>query len=301
VYGKSISTSGSGVVGLKQSASTMSSAGFWTPAVLGTTNTGNGVIGNASANSADGVIGMTSGSGANGVVGTATGANSRGVNGSSSYTSTTGVYGYVSGPTSHAVEGYASNPSSWAGYFTGNGGGVYISVPAGYIGLNVVGGTKNAVVATDSGAKLMYSEESTQVWFSDYGFGKLDKGALVVKIDPLFAQTVILTESYHVFVQSYGDADLYVSNRTPTSFEVHLRGSGDAGVEFSYRIVAMRQGYETARLGAAPWADSDPNLYPQGQTTQTPASPDRGGNGNGTIVPVPAFSDPTLRQSPGAP
>jgi hypothetical protein len=55
---------------------------------------------------------------------------------------------------------------------------------------------------------------------------------------------------------------VYVSDRTPQSFEVHLR-DGDPSVEFSYRLVAKRLGFEDNRLEPAPWADADPNLYPE--------------------------------------
>ena len=151
--------------------------------------------------------------------------------------------------------------SGWLGYFSGMGKGVYISVPEGNEGLNVASGTKNAVVATNDGARLLYTEESSQVWFTDYGFGKLKNGVAKVWIDPLFAQTVNLNEPYHVFVQSYGDSNLYVTNRTRTGFEVRAR-EGNSDVEFSYRLVAKRRGYESNRLERAEWADKDTNLYP---------------------------------------
>ena len=38
---------------------------------------------------------------------------------------------------------------------------------------------------------------------------------------------------------------------------------GDGNVEFSYRLMAKRLGYESAMLERAPWADDDPNLYPE--------------------------------------
>lgn len=144
---------------------------------------------------------------------------------------------------------------------TNSGRGLLISVPSGNEGLNVASGTKNAVVATTNGARLLYTEESTQVWFTDYGFGKLKNGIAAVTIDPLFAQTVNLNEPYHVFVQAYGDSNLYVTNRTRTGFEVRGRES-NSDVEFSYRLVAKRLGYEGKRLEHAEWADTDVNLYP---------------------------------------
>ena len=148
---------------------------------------------------------------------------------------------------------------------------MFISSPGGTTGLTVSGGSKNAVVATSEGARLLYTEESSAVWFTDYGFGRLTDGSAFITIDPLFAETVNLDEPYHVFVQAYGDAELYVSQRTPLGFEVRLR-AGDPGVEFSYRLVATRRGYEDTRLERAPWADDDPNLYPA-----QPAAPEKGG------------------------
>lgn len=111
------------------------------------------------------------------------------------------------------------------------------------------------------GARSLYCEEASEVWFVDYGFARLDGGLTVVTIDPVFAQAVNLTEPYHVFIQAYGAADLYVSSRSEDAFEVQLR-EGDPAVEFSYRLVAKRLGFEDARLARAPWADSDPNLFP---------------------------------------
>jgi len=173
-----------------------------------------------------------------------------------------GVIGITKANSGWAVFGQDQSPSGgWAGRFIStNGNGVYISAPN--AGLNVAVGTKNAVVRTDDGSHLMYSEESTQVWFSDYGFGQLKNGTAVISIDPLYAQTVNLNEPYHVFLQPYGDVDLYVTNRSDKDFIVHMR-DGDADAEFSYRIVALRLDHEDARMEPAPWADNDPNLYPE--------------------------------------
>ncbi len=155
--------------------------------------------------------------------------------------------------------------SGFAGSFVGTGSsskGVNISAASGQVGLQVVSGTKNAVVGTSIGARLLYTEEATEVWFADYGFGRLQNGQAVIAIDPTFAETVNLNISYHVFIQAYGNADLYVSRRGSGAFTVQLR-DGDANAEFSYRLVAKRRDYERARLERAPWSDDDPNLYPE--------------------------------------
>ena len=173
------------------------------------------------------------------------------------------MIGITKASNGFAVIGNNQSSSGWAGYFSSQNGadGVYVSSNGTY-GLLVSGGTKNAVVRTDDGSRLLYSEESSEVWFTDYGFGRLQDGLADINIDPIYAQTVNLEAPYHVFVQVYGDAEVYVSERTTEGFVVRLRG-GDPSAEFSYRVVAKRLGFEDDRLERMPWADNDPNLYPE--------------------------------------
>lgn len=229
VYGANLQTGqGTGVAGFADGYNPVDQTTFWVPA--GQFGGDNGVVAISKADGGRGVIGWNK--------------------------ATVGAY-------SVGVQGRTDSPDGWSGYFLSiAGNGVYVSTPAGKIGLTVLGGSKNAAVATEDGARLLYSEEATEVWFADYGFGKLEDGKAVIVIDPVFAQTVNLSEPYHVFVQAYGDAELYVSARTATSFEVHAR-EGDGAVEFSYRIVAKRLGFEDARLERAPFGDNDPNLFPE--------------------------------------
>jgi hypothetical protein len=159
----------------------------------------------------------------------------------------------------YPVVAVTNNGGGFAGAFvttTATGKGVLIETKGG-AGLQVVGGSKNAVVRTPSGAKALYTEESTEVWFTDYGFDKLVNGRGRILFDPSFAQTINADESYHVFVQPYGRAELYVAERTPLGFTVALK-DGDPNAEFSYRIVAKRLGFEGKRLEAAPWVDRLP-------------------------------------------
>jgi hypothetical protein len=113
-------------------------------------------------------------------------------------------------------------------------------------------GTKSAAVPLASGAMVkVFSTESPEVWFEDYGFGQLSGGAGTVIIDSAFAETVSL-HGYHVFVTPKGDCHgLYITNETDNSFEVRELGGGQSSVEFDYRVVAHRKGYETTRLPAA--------------------------------------------------
>lgn len=173
--------------------------------------------------------------------------------------SVVGWHGAPSGTGNYGLYARSESPDSWAAYIYGTGPGVYIRSAPGEIGLRVgngdlvVDGTKSSVAATDQGDRLLYAEESTELWFSDYGFGQLVDGAAAVALDPLFAQTVDLEQPYHVFVQPYGNAELYVTGRTAAGFQVRSR-AGDPDVEFSYRIVAHRAGYGSERLERAPAA-----------------------------------------------
>lgn len=184
-----------------------------------------------------------------------------------------GLASATSGET-YAVVGENASPAGWAAAFNSAGNGVWIGTARGReaLGVNlgnvvvdegnlVVGGTKSAVVDTQDGRRLLYAEESAEVWFTDYGFGNLVQGTAQIVIDPIFAQTVNLTEPYHVFVQVYGDADVFVTNRTAAGFDVRLR-EGDPSVEFSYRIVAKRMGFEDQRLEPALWAGNQSPLQP---------------------------------------
>ena len=171
-----------------------------------------------------------------------------------------GVYGINSAPTGPGVgvEGRNVSADGWAGYFSSASNGVTILAASGSTGLVVYGGSKSAAVPTSDGDRLLYNEEATEVLFSDYGFGQLENGYARVEIDPTFAETVNLSLPYHVFLQVYGDAELYISNRTPTSFEVWAAESAnDVNVEFSFRIVAKRIGFENERLEFAPWVTDD--------------------------------------------
>jgi hypothetical protein len=95
----------------------------------------------------------------------------------------------------------------------------------------------------------LYAVESPENWFEDYGGGTLANGSATVTLDPVFAQTVNTGTSYRVFVTPNGDCrGLYVTSKTPTSFEVHELGGGQANIDFDYRIIAKRKGYENIRL-----------------------------------------------------
>jgi hypothetical protein len=109
---------------------------------------------------------------------------------------------------------------------------------------------KTAVpVAGGSEQVEVYSVQSSENWFEDFGSGQLFNGSAKIAIDPKFAAIVNTGVQYHVFLTPSGNCKgLYVANRSATGFEVRELGDGGSSVEFDYRIVAKRSGHESERL-----------------------------------------------------
>jgi hypothetical protein len=126
-------------------------------------------------------------------------------------------------------------------------------------------GTKSAAVPLNNGhMAALYAVEAPENWFEDFGSGKLVGGVATVALDPAYAQTVNVNVSYHVFVTPKGDCEgLYVAKETPEGFEVHELRGGKSSVDFDYRIVARRKGYEAVRMADVTGQVSRPSLKAQ--------------------------------------
>jgi len=112
-------------------------------------------------------------------------------------------------------------------------------------------GSKSAVVPVDAGVRkvALYAVESPQNWFEDFGSGRLSNGETTIELEPTFAQTVNTANGYHVFLTPRGECEgLYVSNVNGNSFTVRELHHGVSNVEFDFRIIAPRKGYENIRL-----------------------------------------------------
>ena len=239
VYGVSSSTDGYGVYG-SATATTGTNYG-----VNGRSDSadGRGVLGYASATTGInyGVYGQSNSTDGRGVVGVASAATGStfGVYGLSGSTSGLGVYGVASATTgaNYGVYGYTSSPSGYGVYYAGGLAGT---------------GTKSAIVETqDYGWRALYAVESPQNWFEDFGQATLVAGEAIVSIEPIFAQTVNLEDTYHVFLTPRGDCGLYVAEQTATSFSVRALNGATCGIAFDYRIIAARLDYEDLRLKPA--------------------------------------------------
>ena len=232
--------------------------------VTGVSSTKNGVYGHTMAGSGFGVSGRNDSTGAWGFFG-----------GTSDY-HPTGVYGSgevgVVGNGLTGVAGRGSNDVYGLGVFgyAASGSGVQGMTSDGY-GLDCVGafrqqngkfeayptttqwGTnKPATVKTNSGTRVkLFTEEAAELFFNDYGDGKLTTGVAHIELDPLFLQTVTVDVPHpmKVFVQLEDDCKgVYVAHKTTTGFDVMELQGGTSNARFTYRVMCKRKYYEDERL-----------------------------------------------------
>jgi hypothetical protein len=152
--------------------------------------------------------------------------------------------GSIPGPN-NGVVGYSESGVGVVGITNSRSGlgGVFIG------GLVVQGGPKSAAVPHPDGShRLLYSMESPESWFEDFGRAKLDRGKAKVTLDPSFA-AVVRTDDYHVFLSPEGEnGGLYVSRRGRAGFEVRETQRGTSSLTFSFRVVARRKDIEAPRF-----------------------------------------------------
>jgi hypothetical protein len=257
-----------GVTGILSSATATTGEGYGVEGLTDSSGAAYGLVGVARATTGSpyGVHGFSLSPTGFGVVGeyvnqSATGAGLAG-NGA-------GVWGDTGTASGIGVLGSADN--GYAGYFRNNtfyapavevqnqyNGGLlfFADGPGGYCDFDGGGnanctGMFNTVVPVDGGKRKVGTSaiESPQDWFEDAGSASLVNGSAVVVLDPDFIQIVNSEVDYKVFPVPNGDCKgLYVTNKTPTSFEVRELGGGTSSIAFDYRIMALRKNYENVRF-----------------------------------------------------
>ncbi len=110
-------------------------------------------------------------------------------------------------------------------------------------------GAESSIVQTGGDHWVhLYSVQSPENWFEDFGSGQLVNGSAEIALEPLFAQTIV-SGDYRVFPVPNGECKgLYIAQKTASGFVVQELGGGQSNVLFDYRIVARRRGYENVRL-----------------------------------------------------
>jgi hypothetical protein len=195
-----------------------------------------------------GVLGQTGTAGMHsGVIGIAP--DSFGVSGGSNLIGVRGVTYSVSDQTGAGVLGYAQRGNAVAG-ITVSGTAGYFEGKVIVIGdFTVAKGAKSAAVPHPDGSyRRLYSLESPESFFEDFGRARLARGKAFVELDRDFA-ALVRRDDYHVFLTAEGEGrGLYVSRKGSTGFEVREQQGGDGTASFSYRVVARRKDIDGARL-----------------------------------------------------
>ena len=129
-----------------------------------------------------------------------------------------------------------------------------------------VAGTKPRLVDTDDyGKRFLYAYETPTPMFGDIGEGVVgEDGYAYISIDPTFAETVSTTQ-YQVFLQPYGEGDIYIKERKAGYFVV----KGTAGLAFGWEIKAKQRDYENYRLEKKIDDDNDEPAPNYGEMAQS--------------------------------
>jgi len=275
VYGYATSTTGPayGVVGRTDADEGVGVAG-WASSTSGATSGVEG-INDSTTDFSYGVFGFATGTsgyiiGIGGQTPSPVGVGAVGYNSASSGYSL-GVHGQADSPDGLGVWGYASTTSTsgvpigvlgqtessagWGVFSSGDmgaSGDLYVGdayIDDAYVENLYATVSKSALVSTDDyGWRALYAVESPENWFEDFGTGTLAGGFAEIMIEPIFGQTVNLTDEYHVFLTPLGDCPLFVASKAETSFAVQAMGGSSCNIDFDYRIVAKRLGHEDIRL-----------------------------------------------------
>lgn len=108
-----------------------------------------------------------------------------------------------------------------------------------------VTGSKNCLQATKNyGERLINAYETTECYYGDLGFGKINSdGECVVYIDDIFQECVNTNIQYHVFTQAYNGVINSIERHN-----THFIVKGAVGTEFSWEVKAKRINHENSRL-----------------------------------------------------
>lgn len=120
-----------------------------------------------------------------------------------------------------------------------------------FVNGSVSADVKNAVVTMSNGEKrLFYTTESPEVWFEDVGSGQLENGFAVVRIEPMYRETITVDKAnpLRVMVTLTDDCNGVYVRKFSDRFEVHELNGGRSNATFDYKIIGKRKGYEDIRL-----------------------------------------------------
>ena len=185
-----------------------------------------------------------------------------GVQGDGGYIGAYGLSGVTGSTDNYGVYGTALNGTTSYGVY-GSASGTVTSYGVYSAGNFTCTGTKAATVKTPSGPKELYSQESPELWFEDFGKASIQNGTCTVTIAADYAETVTINSEHpmHAFITPNGNMGNWWIEYNGTSFIVKAPQAAN-GTAFDYRLVAKRMGYEDLRMKKVPSSYTDKFLYP---------------------------------------
>ena len=110
----------------------------------------------------------------------------------------------------------------------------------------VYNGSKNAAQITRDGIRATPAYETAENYVGDIGENKTGQdNTVTIEIDPFMYDLGNTEMGYQVFVTSYSEAHVWVSQRDDMSFVVE---SDTPNAPFGWELKAHRRGYESQRL-----------------------------------------------------
>ena len=105
-------------------------------------------------------------------------------------------------------------------------------------------GSVSTIVAGMNGEKVtLHAPETPEIYFQDYGEGKLVSGKAHIDIDPMFTKNVMIDQKHplRVFIQPEGECNgVYVTNKTVAGFDVVELQGGQSNISFQWTITCNR-------------------------------------------------------------
>ena len=173
-----------------------------------------------------------------------------------SYIADEGVFGY--GPDLGVV-GYSDNSNNAGGGYFDNNASAYAYIGYRTMGTNykVLGSGTMSTIVKDTNSKpvIMFAPEAPEVFFQDYGTGRLTNGVAYIKIDPTFANNIRVDKNHplKVFVQLEGDCNgVFVTDKSANGFTVKELQGGNSNVPFTWTITANRADEVTTLKDGSP-------------------------------------------------
>jgi hypothetical protein len=135
-----------------------------------------------------------------------------------------------------------ASSSGWAGVFFGRTGVSGDLLLYGNFTVVPPGAKSMAARHPDGSYRRLYSLESPETWFEDFGRAELVNGRSHVELDRDYAVLVQL-EDYYVFLTPEGDSGgLYIAGKSPTSFEVGEQQGGTSSFDLQLPGGGQTQG-----------------------------------------------------------